>query len=645
MIEPFDLDTAVWAGTDFTTASGSVVTTQTNYSDINSAIFALDETFGDPAMTDLVSPYNVIPYANIDRSVLHTAVGTDLTGYFFGFTTTDSYINIPAYQDSRSEFTFKCILQTNSATTQTILEASYGTDIRYKIYLAGGSLYFYFKDMFGDDYTIQGPAVSNDVVHAIGVSMNQDSVVFGVDGVTLDTTGAVSFYGVEDGANLFYVGGTPESVECFDGIIARPTLLNYGLPQGASSFSTWLVAPLYEDAYFDAALTTPSVITADTPVTAAIMVDGALASEHKFQVSLDNGASWGIPVNSVWAVAGVNYATLSEINASLALLDLSGSPVMLLRTLVATGGLIKKTISSLELIYTNASNPLSWKIPTSVTYGAPVRIVEHFYSTGVDYPIVHINSLTSNPVNAQAAPVDGTWVDPDTITGGGALSGEALIYIGDGVNTVNQTVSVAAHQVEIAETSFAGGVRSPSVSVFHTGVFPERILIEDYVTPSGATILSLMSGDYKFKIQAYDGEMYTQYHTITGDTTLRLQGTGAEASSRAVASNTLSMTIEDSVFASGDTPTMSFLIRDASTHLAKNLDEYTIYFSMRKVYEVGASITKTCTSLGGGKASVKLTTGDTADVGRYIAEVSLEKVGERLTVIPHFIIEIIPSIR
>jgi hypothetical protein len=296
------------------------------------------------------------------------------------------------------------------------------------------------------------------------------------------------------------------------------------------------------------------------------------------------------------------------------------------------------------LMYVNEINPISLVVKDTVNYGEYVDLIDHVYSSASSTLTTYINTVSSFPVTSDYVEVDGDWADVSTLIGGDILSDSATVYVTDGVDTVSTTVNVKMYTVEVEDLKFTGGPGQPSVTVLDAGVYPESLIIDSYSTVSGDTNVSLMGGSYKFVIQASDGELYTQYRTIAEDTKITLQGTGVESVIRPLSVNSLSMEISDTVMATGDTPTLTFDILDKNTGFSKDLTGYSIYFAMRLEYTSNVIVDKPCTITGTGKATVQLSTSDTALAGSYIAEVSIEKDGDVLTVIPHFIIDIIEGL-
>lgn len=644
MKEYFNLNAATWSGTAFTTSSTGIVTAQQNYTELATTAFYLDE---DISKYQIVEISNGLPTSskNITRGVKHTTTASSLTGYFYKTTGTDSYINVEVNADYRTNFTFLCLSSTTAVGKQILMEARYGNQLRYQIYTEAGVLYMYFLDLFGESVTVTGPSVTADTLHAIGVSMSSSSICFGVDGVTTEVTTGIDTYNLQGKVNSVYVGGTPLSSTGLIGLIGKPQLLGFALT-GASAFANWTVQPLYDEtnSSFIVPLTTNSVIIADNPIATGLMVDETFSSDLGFQVSLDDGVTWKIPVSYAWtAVTGVEQASLAEINTHIKELTLSGT--MKLKVFPNGTGLQKKTVTSIALLYINDTNPISLVTKNTVNFGETVNLLEHVYSSQSGTINTYVNNTTSFSLGSNDIVIDGDWADRNSLIGEGVITASATVYVNDGIDTVTNSVDIKTYTIEVEDIKFSGGTGQPKVSVYHTNVYPETLVIDSYSTTSGSTKVSLMSGSYKFVIQASDGELYTQYKTITGDTKLTLQGTGIEDIPRTMSVNSLSMTVGDTTLATGDNPTLSFLITDKSTGLAKNLTDYSVYFAMKPAYSSSTTVDKLCTVTGIGKATVQLTSSETTTAGRYIAEVSIEKTGETLTVIPHFYVDIIEGLR
>ena len=669
MEETFDIDTATWSGTSFETSSSLINLRQINYSVDASAVLYIDENVSTYNVVDITGNAPTIATSAINRGLRHTDTSSALTGLFFGFTGSDSYIRVDSYSNIQktSTFTVRTLLLSTTDSNQTLVSSPN----RYTLSYNTGFLYFQFSDIYGDLVTVLGPAVSMDTLHAVGVAIDASGVHFGVDGVTLTLTddsggSPIDNYIIKDIVSPTYFGGTPDSSLGLIGLMGKMQYLTY-----VTDFSTWLVGDLYASTspFFEIQLSTPSTLTSDNAIAYALKVNDLLIDPYNlgFQISYDGGANWFVPLNATpWlAETGTLQASLDTLNIFLG--EYKGVISDLrLKVFVNNNGTTADAIDSLSLYYVNDTNPLSIVPKSTVTFGLTTEFIDLFYSADhVTWSAsttlsVYINSTSSSSIDLGTyvysnksltklnTVIDGSWTTRDDLIGTGSLSSSAVILVSDGTNTVTASTSVKACIITIEDLTFTGGYNQPTVSVYNTTETPNRVVIDSYAESStGKLELSLVPGSYKFVVVASDGEDYVQYRTISGDTTITLQATGSEDTERLLNTNVLAIEIADTTFATGDTPTLSFRVKRKDDGLNKNLTGYEVFFAMKQAYGSVLKVDRQCTITSNltGACSIQLTASDTDTAGRYLAEVSIEKDGEVLTVIPNICINIIDGLR
>jgi hypothetical protein len=245
--------------------------------------------------------------------------------------------------------------------------------------------------------------------------------------------------------------------------------------------------------------------------------------------------------------------------------------------------------------------------------------------------------------------IDGQWATGDILNGVGERSAQAALFAHNNSTTTSGLVEVVGCTVNIEDITLVGGFGKPTIDVWNTAVYPHPIVIDNYTAAeAGSVKLSLIPGDYKLKLTRENNDTYVRYMNITEDTTVTLQGVSEELNPlRRFSTNVLDLDIDDTTFASGDTPTLAVRVIDKITQLPKNLTGYTVYFAMKAAYNSVLMVDRECTITSdiNGRAAILLTKEETALVGRYIAEISIEKEGEVLTVIPHFNLDIVQGLR
>jgi hypothetical protein len=669
MKEIFDIDTATWSGTAFETSSSLIGLTKLNYDTDASATLYIDEGVSVYNVVDTTGNASTIFPVNINRGVRHSDTSSSQTGLFFEFTGSDSYVRVDAYSgiQKTSTFTVRSLLLIAESTEQVLMHSPN----RYTLSYNSGFLYFRFTNIYNDVVTVLGPALTEDSLHAVGVSLASSGVHFGIDGttttVTSDTEGApIDTYIMNDTNTPTYFGGYQDSSLGLVGLMGKMQYLTY-----AVDFSTWLVADLYSSTspFFEIQLETPSTLTSDNAVAYALKVNDLLIDPHNlgFQISYDGGTTWFVPLNDApWvAETGTLQASLENLNAFLG--EYNGAVTDLrLKVFVNNNGTTTDAIESLALYYINDTKPFSLVPKTTVTFGTSTRFIDLFYSaahvTWSDSTTlsVYVNSTASTSIDLGTyvysgksltnlkTVIDGSWATRSDLIGTGSLSSSAVVLVTDGTTTITASTSVKACIVTIEDLTFTGGYGTPSVSVYNTTEVPNQVVIDSYSeTSSGPVEVSLVPGSYKFVVVASNGDDYVQYRTITGDTTITLQATGSEDTASLLNTNVLDLEISDTTFAVGDTPTLSFRIKIKDSGLYKDLTGYSVFFAMRQAYGSSLQANRQCTitSNAYGKCSVQLSTSDTDTAGRFVAEVSIEKDGEVLTVIPHIYIDIVEGLR
>jgi hypothetical protein len=669
MRELFNIDTATWSGDSFVTSSSLIGLKQITYEIPANTYLYLDEDISKYTVQDLSSSSPAITDVHINRSVRHSDTASPVTGLFFGFTGSDSYIRVDSYSgiQKTKEFTIRSLIVIEGANKQVIAESPG----RFSFFYLAGALYLSFTNIYKETKTVLGPSISLDVLHAIGFALDASGVHFGVDGVTTTVTsedggGVIDTFVLDNLVSPLYIGCTPLAIDGLVGFLGKVQYLSF-----VNAFSTWLVSDLYPDTspYFEVALTTPSVATSDNAIACAVKVNDSLTDPHNlgFQISYNGGTDWYVPLNETpWTPeTGTVQASLTTLNRFLG--EYKGVITDLrLRVFVNNDGTSQDSISSIELFYVNDTNPMALIPKESVTFGTRSEFIDIFYApthvtwSGTSTLSAYVNSITSFSLDVSnyvysntslsnlEVLIDGQWADKNDLIGTGSLSSAAVIYVKDETNTVTASIDVNSCVVTIEDLAFTGAYGQPTVSVYSTDEWPHPVVIDSYAEDdTGPVEISLTPGNYKFYVVARDGENYVQYRSISENTTIVLQATGMENSKRIFNTNALAVDVNDTTFATGDTPTLYFQITEKEGGLAKDLTGYSVFFAMKTTYTSSLIVNRQCTitSNADGKATVQLTTSDTADAGRFIGEVSIEKDGEVLTVIPHILLDIIESLR
>lgn len=676
MKENFNLNSVTWSGSAFTTESNSVSLARVGFSIDASASLFIEEDLNKIPIQDLSGNSPVIFSKNITRGVRHSDSSSAVTGYFFGMEGVDSYLSVDYYPSiaKTSDFSYRCLAQINGTGKQLLGESSVEGVERFSYYYDSGQLFLSFTDLFGNTNLVEGPSITTTSLNAIGFSMDSSGIHFGLNGTELivttnsDSTSLTTF-SLEGLSSGLTIGGAPDSLDCLVGNIGKPNYLTY-----ATDFSDWLVEEMYTPGapYFDAALATPTILNTDSAVAFGLQVNDSFTSTLGlgFHISYDQGNTWEIPrMTYPWSTYSsasfiATQATLGEMNQYLG--EFQGSiSNMMLRTFVNNEGLEAINIPSLSIYYVNGTNPIELVTEDSFRYGSRQKIIQRFFSaphvsdSGTDNLALYIVTTSNQVLTASYSSVntsiegistyiDGRWGDKSNVIGEGEKTFTSGILATNGAVNIARSVEVSSYVVTIEDLTFLGSPGQPTVSVYDTSEWPNPSVVDSYgLTVSGDVKVSLIPGSYKFVIQATNGKEYVRYETIGKDKTLSLQATGSSEPASRFTANTLDVEIDETTFATGDTPTLSFKIKSKDTGLATNLEDYSVYFAMKEIYTSVVAINRQCTitSAASGRAEIRLTSNDTDTAGRFLGEVSIEKDGEVQTVIPHIVLDIIGGIR
>lgn len=661
-----------------TSDTAGIYLVQTGYTVGSGHRLYIDDNYKLGYATDLSGYTNYLYPTGIVGSYHETSSAAQCSGrviQFSGTTASPAYIRVDAYNgvNKTSDFTLRCIANPHSIDKGDLFVRRSDTQIQYEWYTYNGKMWFTWRDFSNSQSTIEGPVISMHTPQAVAMSMNPSYIALAVDGTT--TTYSTNAGYVKASSNPIYIGGDPKAGgNYFQGNISKIQYQNFSY----QDFSAWTVVNKYSTSspYADIGIVETGDISdaGFQPYLIEVTETDDNDCDIGYLLSTNSSNVWSYPTeDGTWATSsdGIsNYVTLDRLNRALELLTVSYTNFRV-RAFFNSRGLDGGGISSGNVYYVDDAEPTEIGHDGTVIYGEVDKIFSRFYDKKLATDSTRVVRVSIQAPGEEfyqpdftyswgdglrgfreiGFPIDSKWVNPlDLVTTSQGHTLSVNIYAGDADYTASQALAVSGYELRIDVKDALANWETPEVSIFkEDGVRPRWNLIDGYSSTSdGPVYVSIIPGSYYMEINGDNGGVFKLTETISADSIVTLQETGATTPDIVGSSVTqILATLDDTTFGTGDTPTLTFQIKDKTTRLSKNLDDYSVYFAMRKAYvtsSLAADRLCTVTNPSDGIAKVQLTSTDTGTAGRFIGELSIESSEETLTVFPRFQIEIVDDL-
>lgn len=276
--------------------------------------------------------------------------------------------------------------------------------------------------------------------------------------------------------------------------------------------------------------------------------------------------------------------------------------------------------------------------PGGFPSGGAITATRDFVTT-IDYVLDNSSGQFIDPLrDLRAYPViaDQSIVDPAILIGVGEKSSQVLYTAtftdGSLSGSDSLTITVIPRYIILNIQDRNGNIIPATVSVEDED---ENVIISEF-SYTALTTVSLLDGEYRLVISISGYADIIRVLSVSSDRhiTIMMEEPIEVARHQRLANITVETILVESdvhTVARGDTPTLTFVIRDGQTFLEKDIaSDYVIYFAARRQYgDKAVVIDRQCTVdvTRRGYCYVTLSEADTENAGRFRAEVTLIRSG------------------